>query len=50
MYARPSSKETEEDILKLQEEFLKKKANNEVIPAAKISKECKVMFVNCIFF
>ncbi|KAF2882598.1 hypothetical protein ILUMI_23566 [Ignelater luminosus] len=39
MYARPSSKETEEDILKLQEEFLKKKACNEIIPAAKISKE-----------
>ncbi|KAK4875672.1 hypothetical protein RN001_012094 [Aquatica leii] len=41
MYKRPSPDETEEDILKLQEEFFKNKSKNAIIPAAKLINENK---------
>lgn len=41
MYKRPQLGESDEDLLKLQEEFLKDKAENKVIPAAKIDKSGK---------
>lgn len=36
MYKRPQFGESDEDLLKLQEEFIKQKAENKVTPAAKI--------------
>lgn len=36
MYKRPHPMETDEDLLKLQEEFLRRKAENEIVPAAKL--------------
>lgn len=36
MYARPKPGETEEDLLRLQEEFQKQKAENKIKPAATV--------------
>lgn len=41
MYKRPHPTETDEDLLRMQEEFLRNKAENKVVPAAKVVNERK---------
>lgn len=48
MYKRPSNNETEKDLIKLQEDFLLKKSNENFAPAAKVIKLDKSMFF-CFF-
>lgn len=39
MYARPKIGETDDDILRLQQDFLKASNSNDFIPAAKVTHE-----------
>ncbi|GJQ84057.1 hypothetical protein Trydic_g10517 [Trypoxylus dichotomus] len=46
MYKRPQLGESDEDLLKLQEEFLKNKAENKIEPAAKVDVSSKQILEN----
>lgn len=46
MYKRPQPDESDEDLLKLQEEFLKNKAENKLTPAAKIDVSSNNNIIN----
>lgn len=52
MYSRPKPSETEEDLLRLQEEYEKNKAANKITPAAKFvslqSKSKYFIFENIV--
>lgn len=45
MYSRPKVGETEDDLLRLQEEFKNQKSENKIVPAAQVVSDTSKLYI-----